>query len=1324
MQRNSRPAVRLAICALAFACSHATKPLERAADPEPEARRRLDDAERAASADPMAATRAGWLRYLIASDAPAAEERLRAAARDGKDRARALALCGLGEILENRLDSQPAVQAWIDALRAAPGDPLAELAASRLLDLQGDSRAVDDAIVEAADRAEGLAPRAARLLREGAARSLAARVAEVGPAAEAEAWRRMGVVRHWRVAGPFAALRLLDLFRPLPLDGPSPAAAPAQGPAGPTGSRALDFPDGDVGLDLEPSDGDVYYAASELRLSRGGDYLAWVEGAAALELRLDGSVVLSRAPYPREMPRSQTVAVKLAPGTHQALVRWSRAEGARFRLTLVRADGAAADLVSAAPAKLTGERGEAPCALGRSCSAAAAWAEPPSLKGLAEQRLAEDGGDPLAAWLLARAVIGEERALSRVAVDRAVALTASGAAALLLRAQEVLRDPEVPERLGRSRALVDLSLAARKDPLLLRARITAAALQRDAERYDDAAQELQQAEAALRHLRDRFGGFGDTIRNSAGREDRRGELRMVSPNPAGAAVAARPPPAVALPARLQLARARLLDAQGNSSAARAGVEAALRADPGRCDARTLRYELARREGSLSDQKEAAEGLLPCGDGASTLAGLSRNRRDLPRAEKLLAVLAAAHPAQPQRLHALAEVQGARKETDAAVRTLRQSAALAPRSADPLRRLAGALEAGGDARAAEQERLRALALAPGDLSLRRQLALSRGEDVLRWADRDGLSLARDAKVKVPPGASAVRLLDHGAVQIYPDGGAVERVHSVVRVLDKKGISRFGEARLPGDAEVLHLRTIKPDGRTLEPESIPEKEGVTLPGLEPGDAIEIDYLHAIAPRGPELPGLSLGGFFFRDEQTPMLESTYEVRAPAGQPLEVDAHNTAAPPIEKAAGEQRFRMTARDIAAQEPEPHQPQEAETMPWVQLGTGAGQRELVRSIADWALLRGRAGSATDELARAAGGSTPRERAERIHAALAQAVRGRSQGSDFSLPAAHVLAQGRGNRLLPLKAALASAGIGSHIVLVRGFNQDQAPYRFPRGEAYGWAVLRIDLPDGAAWVDPTFRLAPFDRLPAFLRGQDAWVVPEPGEEPQQIRTPAGPSEDGRETVFRLSLDAAGAATGDGRDGHLGFEAAGLKDALERFDETQRKQAVESMLGRGLRGVELETLASEGDADVGGTATLFYGLRVQLARREGAQLSVPASLSPQQLSRRWGQKAERKLPLLVDSTEKQITRAEIALAGGLHLRAPPAPVALHTPYGDFSWSAREERGKLIIEESFALVQQRVPPARYPEFTDFARRVDEVEEQELVLDGGQRPLQSSVQ
>ena len=1281
---------------LALACGHTQEVAPEPPTAAQEAARRLREAERMAPSGPAAAARAGWLRYLIAPDATEAEHRLRSAAAVASGPSRAIALSGVAEMLEDRLETPAAARTWIDALRAAPQDPIAELAALRLLDVQGDSISVDDDIVAAAENAPlGLAPRAARLLREAAARAFSSRVAETGPQAEALAWARMGAIQHWRIAGPFGALRLFDLSKRLALDGPEWTVAPEKGPAGPTFSRALDFPDGDVGLDLEPSDGDVFYAASELRVERGGDYLAWVEGAAALELRLDGNVVVARTPYPREVPRAQTVAVTLEKGTHHALVRWSRAEGARFRVTLVRADGAPSDVVSAVPAELRGARLSAACALGQSCTARPTWEQQPPLRQVAEQRLATDAGDPFAAWLLARAAIGDERVVARTAVDRAVAVSASGAPALLLRAQELLRDPEIPERLGRSRALVDLAQATRKDPLLLRARLSAAALQRDAERYEAAEQELQQAEAALRHVND---------------------TRVAS----AALAAAKEVPRAALPPRLSLARARLVNAQGNPSAARDAVAAALRADPARCDTRTLDYELARRDGGAADQRRAAERLLPCGDGAGTFAAVLRDRGELARAEELLTVLAEARPAQPSRLHSLADVQAARNEIDAAARTLRKSAALAPRSGDPLRRLAGLLEASGDARGANEVRARALFLAPGDLGLRRQLALSRGEDVLQWADRDGLAIARDGAVKAPPGASAVRLLDHGAVEIYPDAGAVERVHSVIRVVDKKGVSRFGEAEIPAGSEVLHLRTIKRDGRTLEPESIPEKESVTLPGLEPGDAIEIDYLHALAPRGPELPGVSPGGFFFRDERTPMVESTYEVRAPAQPPLEVDAHNVKAPAVERDANGQRFSMSVRDIVPQEPEPLAPPEAETMPWVQLGTGAGPRDLILSIADWALLRARPGGATDDLARAAGGRSPRDRARRIYAAVAEAVRGRSQGSDFSSPAAHVLAQGRGNRLLPLKAALASAGIPSHIVLVRGFNQDQAQYRFPRVDAYPWAVLRIDLPDGAAWIDPTYRLAPFGELPAFLREQDAWVVPDPGEEPQQIRTPAAFVDDGRDIALRFTLDGGGGAEGTGRDNHVGFEAAGLKDALERLDETQRKQAIESMLSRGLRGVELDSLSVEGESEIGGAATAVYGMRVQMARKDGPQLFVPGSLVPQRLARRFVQRAERTLPLLVESTEKQATRAEIALPDGFHLRDAPPPVSIKTPFGEFSWSAHERGGRLVIEETFLMPRQRVAPAQYPQFAEFARRVDDAEGQELVLTGPEKHAQ----
>src|SRR5207248_7752622 len=132
--------------------------------------------------------------------------------------------------------------------------------------------------------------------------------------------------------------------------------------------------------------------------------------------------------------------------------------------------------------------------------------------------------------------------------------------------------------------------------------------------------------------------------------------------------------------------------------------------------------------------------------------------------------------------------------------------------------------------------------------------------------------------------------------------------------------------------------------------------------------------------------------------------------------------------------------------------------------------------------------------------------------------------------------------------------------------------------------------------------------------DAWTLPEPGEEPQNLRTPASflEQEEGRSISIGLKLDPQGAASGTARDEHRGFEAASLKDALERLDRDQRKQAVEAMLGRGLRGLSLETLTTEHETDLGGGAALVAVVHTQLARRDGEKLFVPSSVMPERLA----------------------------------------------------------------------------------------------------------------
>jgi len=69
------------------------------------------------------------------------------------------------------------------------------------------------------------------------------------------------------------------------------------------------------------------------------------------------------------------------------------------------------------------------------------------------------------------------------------------------------------------------------------------------------------------------------------------------------------------------------------------------------------------------------------------------------------------------------------------------------------------------------------------------------------------------------------------------------------------------------------------------------------------------------------------------------------------------------------------------------------------------------------------------------------------------------------------------------------------------------------------------------------------------------------------------------------------------------------------------------------------------------------------------------------------SDEPVALLVDAQEQNTSHTSIALPAGKHLRKPPTPVALSTPFGDYRWSAGEHDGKLVIDESLNVPQQRV-------------------------------------
>src|SRR6185437_9225764 len=62
--------------------------------------------------------------------------------------------------------------------------------------------------------------------------------------------------------------------------------------------------------------------------------------------------------------------------------------------------------------------------------------------------------------------------------------------------------------------------------------------------------------------------------------------------------------------------------------------------------------------------------------------------------------------------------------------------------------------------------------------------------------------------------AVIVLDRAVTRVFGSGATMTLTHQIVRVDSKDAVDRWGEIQVPDGAEILTLRTHKPDGTTRE------------------------------------------------------------------------------------------------------------------------------------------------------------------------------------------------------------------------------------------------------------------------------------------------------------------------------------------------------------------------------------------------------------------------------------------------------------------------------------------------------------------------------
>lgn len=1185
-----------------------------------------------------------------------------------KDPAQPFALTGQVLLAQRLALPQKALVAALDLVERAPAHPLAPVAARVVLDLSGLSKSTSQLVRERAPvlLAKAQQPDTAHLLRSALANAWLD-LGDLGHHAAVLA--DMGVPTSGTLVGPFSPWHLLATGDATPPEKDGSLDALAPGPFGPLTPRVLRFADGRLSLAGEPPSGDVYLYAVDVTVPERGRYVLRTVTSMDHVALLDGAVVFSRLTSKRPASTLTTRIVKLDAGTHRLMLRMARENQAgNLTVALHRVDGKPAGLTFA-PAK-----GAAP-----QWSGVRVDDDRDGLYTTAESvraALEDDAGDALARFLAARDALGRDRDGAR-GLLAALPATVDGPAVAVLRADVFLQDRTVPSRVSRGRATRELEAALVKDPGFVAAKMVTAQLALDDGRQLDALEQAKVARAAH--------------------------------SPAGA-------PVLQLIARIELAL-------GLDAAAAATARDADAALPGFCDAVLLQYDLARRRDAVAEGDALLEKTAHCTGFLARAAEHLRSRGQLDGAIAQWEALLARDEGQVPVATSLIGLYLAQRRFDDAVALLQRLRVQWPRNAQLPKTLGDVLELAGrkdDARAAREA---ALALDGADLPLRRALEREKtGKELLA-----AYAISTEEALKsyeAAPGsedATSSFVLDAAAIQAFPDGTMVDRVHIIQKALDQQGVQDVAEVEIPQGATVLTLRTLKPDGRALEPENIDGKDGMSLPGVQVGDLVEYEYLLAHPTRGPAQPGFTASAFYFQVARQPNSRSSYVVIAPKGSGMEVDAHNVKAPKPQLEGELEVLRHEERRVPPYIPEPLGPPSAnEWLPFVSVGAGQrGNDGVVLSYADAFLERGLITWEVEDFARQAVKDLKPpyglDAVRAVYAAVQHKLSGRDAGLGVS--AAASVSQDRGSRVWLLEAALDALGLDARLVAVRAFTADPAPYVFPNESLLPYICLRVTLSDGqVVWLDPLVRFAPFGELPEFaLGGLEAYVLPEAGRPMEKTKTPERTERPGKSVTLELTLNEQGELSGRGVETYTGFEAAQLAEALESLSVDQRDQALQSALSRYFGGADLSKLAVKLEREVGAPVTVSYEfIARRFARPEGDRRLIASSLTyPLMVGRRFLAVPSRVTPLFLDSSEATVTKATLTLPPGWALSGPVAEVKLSGPSGSYVRREVQQGTTVVVDEDFRLTQSRVPTKQYEAFVQFAGEVDLVQQRDLLFE-----------
>jgi tetratricopeptide (TPR) repeat protein len=769
------------------------------------------------------------------------------------------------------------------------------------------------------------------------------------------------------------------------------------------------------------------------------------------------------------------------------------------------------------------------------------------------------------------------------------------------------------------------------------------------------------------------------------------------------------------PAALTLSEA--LRARGFERHADRALERAA-GDDGRCAAVEVALRRARELGKQADEDALSARLGRCDAQADLLLDRLRTRGDLPALESALRARLATSSDPAWARAELAQVLMARGRTAAAVGELTALVAVTPRDPTLRVRLADALVASGAperARATLTEALRLFASRPEVRQAARALGIPLPLESLRVDGREVIRAFERGGRRYD--APAVMVLDRSVERILPDGARLILTHDIVRVQSKDGIERWGEVNVPDGADVLTLRTIKPDGSLHEPEEIVGKSSVSAPDLAVGDYVEWETMEVREPADAFAPGFLGERFYFQSPEAPLDRSEYLLVAPPELVVAQDRRAGAPAAVEERGpdGTRLLRFVAREVPQLFTERGAVPPVEWMPSVRLSSGVSLASWSRFLADE--LYGVARSspslrkAAQEIAASAAGNR-----QRLPELLTTWVNGHVEPeSDPLEPASFSLARGRGNRAAVLLALARALGVPAELGFARPLTTAAPDAPAVTQELDDFADLLVRLP-GDRFYDPRLRRAPFGYLPPTLAGAPVLMI---GAAAAPVRA-ATSAEDSRRVVLDARLGADGQASATVTEDLRGWPAIEWVEMIDRAgqDRTKLRQDFEQhFLSQNFPGAILgELQVSLDDGGAGGAHVRYTFTHPELAQRDEGVLKLSPTFFRAQPGHRYAAEVRRRTTLQLGFETPLELEARLTLPPGAHLiDAGDSGEVAAGPGGALRFvEVRKAQGaEVLLRREARLPMIRVSPADYPVVAAQLRRVDPLEQSEIRLE-----------